>query len=83
MIAPWASWIRGQASEGTVTQTSAISASLPPPRPLRASAVIPRDRAASTAASTFGEFPLVDIASRTSPFPPWARTWREKTSSKP
>ena len=38
-------------------------------------------RRPSTARSTFGELPLVEIATATSPRAPSARTWRAKTSS--
>ena len=57
---------------------AAARAILPPPRPVSAITVISRSCAASTAASTLAELPLVDSASSTSPAWPSARTCLEK-----
>ena len=46
----------------------------PPSLPVKATMCMPRSCAASTAAITLPEFPDVEIASRTSPAPPSART---------
>ena len=46
---------------------------------LSATTTISRSCAASTAASTLAELPLVDKASSTSPAWPSARTWRANT----
>jgi hypothetical protein len=55
---------------------------LPPLRPLRPTTTISRACAASIAASTLAELPLVEMASNTSPGWPSARTWREKITLK-
>ena len=52
------------------SRMSASGASLPPPSPVKATTVIALARAAFAASSTFGELPLVLIASSTPPVSP-------------
>ena len=83
-ISRWTSWILMVRSCGThkCTSLGPISApSLPPPLPVSAMTGIERNCAARAAASTLGESPLVEMATRTSPVWPRALTWRAKTSS--
>ena len=74
---PGAPRMRAVRSCGTQMCTSvsrSMAPSLPPPRPVSATTVISRSWAASAAASTLAELPLVDSASSTSPAWPSART---------
>src|SRR5215204_302732 len=70
-------------SDGTFTTTSTRRARRPPERPDRPTTPMPHDRAASTAATTFGELPLAEIATRRSPGRPRDLSCSENTRSYP
>ena len=63
-----ASWILSVASTGTIRLSPLTRARRPPSRPVSAIVSASRALAASTARTTFEEFPLVLIATSTSPF---------------
>ena len=76
----WTSWIRAVRSWGTQMCTSVSRSTcpiLPPLRPVNPTTTISRACAASTAASTLAELPLVVMATSTSPATPSAHLARE------
>ena len=75
------SWILEVRSEGTTTARSQKEASGPPEQPVNAMVLQPIALAFSAALTTFGDFPLALIATRTSPAVAKASTCRAKTSS--
>src|SRR5690606_36016377 len=83
MTSKWTSWMRAVDCAGTRTSTSpgaARLAILPPSRPVSETTFMPRSWAAWMACTTLAELPLVEIASRTSPWLPSARICLEKIS---
>src|SRR5581483_8789373 len=78
----WVSWIRAESVlADTRRQRSTRPASGPPSPPVSPIVATPSARHASTARSTLGDRPLVEIATATSPAAPSACTWRANTSS--
>src|SRR5581483_11767327 len=73
------SWIRAVVSDGTASAMSAWSAAgAPPPKKI---VVAPSSRAAARPRTTFGDRPLVEKPTTTSPLRTKPRTWRSNTSS--
>ena len=66
--------MRGVESDGAHKQTSHMSFIFPPLRPVNPMTTRPIDFAASIAFKMLGELPLVEMAMRTSPARPWAKS---------
>jgi len=77
----WTCWMIGVQLEGARRMWSQRGSILPPPCPANPSVVRPLARAASSAQSTLGELPEVEMARNTSPGLPSAITWRSNTWS--
>jgi len=78
-----ASWTREVRPAGTITAISHADANGSPPAPVNAIVWQPVSRAFSTALKMFGDFPLVLIATRTSPDCASPITCRANTSANP
>src|SRR6185369_435691 len=79
MMVIWPSWTRGVSLEGTTSARSQTALMLPPSLPSSPTVRQPRPLASSSALSTLGELPLVEIPITTSPAEANASTWRLKT----
>ena len=80
-IAMCASWMCGVESRRRDQRMSHCAANVAALAPVMPITVMPRACASSTACRTFGEPPLVVIATSTSPGVPSASSWRENTCS--